>query len=61
MSALVSNADTSSAHNIQLAIYTLSGSTYSLVAQTNSISIPANAAKDGSRVILPPRQVCHHQ
>jgi tRNA threonylcarbamoyladenosine modification (KEOPS) complex Pcc1 subunit len=45
MSALVSNSDTSSAHNIQLAIYTLSGSTYSLVAHTNSISIPANAAK----------------
>ena len=45
MSALVSNADTSSAHNIQLAIYTLSGSTYSLVARTNTISIPANAAK----------------
>jgi hypothetical protein len=45
MSILVSNSDTASAHNLQLAIYTLSGSTYSLVAQTNSISVPANAAK----------------
>jgi hypothetical protein len=45
MSVLVSNSDISSAHNVQLAIYTLSGSTYKLVAETNSINIPANAAK----------------
>jgi hypothetical protein len=44
MSALVSNADSSKAHNIILGIYTHSGSIYDLVAQTGSISIPAGAA-----------------
>ena len=45
MSVLVSNADSSKAHNIILGIYTHSGSTYNLVAQTGSLSIPAGAAK----------------
>ena len=44
MSALVSNSDTV-AHNIQMAIYTLSGTTFTLVAKTGSISVPAGAAK----------------
>jgi hypothetical protein len=44
MSFLTSNSDTV-AHNIQMAIYTLSGSTFRLVAQTNPISVPAGAAK----------------
>jgi parallel beta-helix repeat protein len=44
MSALVSNTDGANAHNVQLGIYTLSGSTYSLVAATGSISVPARTA-----------------
>jgi len=43
MSALVSNTDAVKAHNVQLGIYTLSGSTYTLVAKTGSISVPAGA------------------
>jgi hypothetical protein len=43
MSAMVSNTDTT-AHNVQLAIYTLSGSTYTLVSSTGTIAIPAGAA-----------------
>jgi len=45
MSVLASNADGSNAHNIQLGLYTLSGSSFILVANTNSISIPAGATK----------------
>jgi hypothetical protein len=44
MSAMVSNTDAVYAHNVQLGIYTLSGSTYTLVAATGSISVPAGAA-----------------
>jgi hypothetical protein len=44
MSALVGNSDSVS-HNVQLAIYTLTGSTYNLIAKTSSINVPANTAK----------------
>jgi hypothetical protein len=45
MSFLTSNSDAANAHNIQCAIYTLSGGTFNLVAKTASISVPALAAK----------------
>jgi hypothetical protein len=44
MSALVSNSD-SAPHNVQLGMYTKSGSTYTLVANTSSIGVAAGATK----------------
>ena len=44
MSVLASNPDGSNAHNIQLGLYSMSGSNFTLVANTNSISIPAGAS-----------------
>jgi len=51
MSALLSNTDTV-AHNFSLAIYTLSGSTYTKVAETASTSIAAGVTKTLMQVNL---------
>jgi hypothetical protein len=45
MSALVSNSDSTNTHNVLLGMYTKSGSTYTLVANTGSINVAAGATE----------------